>query len=225
MSELKFLVDAAAAGPILEWARTRMLPDPHGAGPFADQYTTTSVYFDTTRFDTFNQTGSFARSKYRVRRYEGKPQVFLERKLSRPGISFKRRTGLPLKDLEDHARHAQPTAPDFWFWRRVHLRQLHPVCQVSYSRVARVQTTGNGAARLTLDEGIRARQVETLEFPAGRGELVMGLDCILELKFEGVFPPLFDAFLDAFRLAPQAASKYRQSVARLGLQPPSAAGR
>lgn len=217
MSELKFVVDAAAAGEILEWARTRMLPDPHGAGPFGDRYTTASVYFDTSRFDIYNQTGSFARSKYRVRRYEDEAHVFLERKLSRPGLSIKRRTGVPLEQLEDHARHEHPTEPDCWFWRRVHLRQLHPVCQVSYSRVARVRETDAGEARLTLDEGIQARRVETLAFPAGEGELVMGLDRILELKFTGAFPPLFATFLEAFHLAPQAASKYRQSVARLGL--------
>ena len=222
MAELKFVVDAAAAGPILEWARTRLRPDPNGTGPFHDEYKTTSVYFDTSRFDIFNQTGSFARCKYRVRRYEAEPDVFLERKLSRPGVSSKRRTRVPLANLADAA---SVTNPGSWFWRRIDLRRLRPVCQVSYTRVARVQATDAGEARLTLDEGIRARQIGTLEFPTGEGELVMGLDRILELKFAGAFPPLFEAFLEAFRLVPQPASKYRQSVARLGLPHSPAARR
>ena len=49
--ELKFLLDEDVAARIREWARTHLDRDPHGNGPFGDEYHTASVYFDTDGFD------------------------------------------------------------------------------------------------------------------------------------------------------------------------------
>src|SRR6266446_3953338 len=98
-SEIKFLIEPTTGSRIRDWARERLDPDPHGSGAFGDEYRTTSVYFDTDRFDVFHRRGSFGRSKYRVRRYGQGSFVFLERKFTKPGLVAKRRTRVALDGL------------------------------------------------------------------------------------------------------------------------------
>ena len=93
--EIKFLVDVSIADDVRDWARTHLGPDPHGAGPFGDEYVTTSLYFDTAQFDVFHRRGSFGRSKYRIRRYGECQVVFLERKLKTRGLLTKPRYLVP----------------------------------------------------------------------------------------------------------------------------------
>src|SRR5947208_2039678 len=143
-AEFKFVVDPILANEVREWARICLTPDPHGTGSAGDQYRTTSVYFDTTGFDVFHRRGSFGRSKYRVRRYGQGAFVFLERKFTKPGLVAKRRTRVALDGL---ARLEAPALdglwPGRWFHRRLLVRQLQPVCQVSYVRTARIVTTSH----------------------------------------------------------------------------------
>ena len=82
-SEIKFLVDPGTGSRIRDWARARLQPDPYGEGPFGDEYRTTSLYFDTPEFDVFRRRGSYGRSKYRIRRYDGEAGAFLERSAGR----------------------------------------------------------------------------------------------------------------------------------------------
>jgi hypothetical protein len=46
-SEIKFVVDPAVGAALRDSIRTTLSPDPYAAGPFADQYETTTIYFDT----------------------------------------------------------------------------------------------------------------------------------------------------------------------------------
>ena len=78
-SEIKFLLDEGQAPAIRAWARANLQPDPYGGGPFADAYTTSTLYFDTRQLDVFNRRDSFGRAKYRVRRYGDAGSVFFER--------------------------------------------------------------------------------------------------------------------------------------------------
>ena len=94
--EIKFLLDASRARAVRDWARTHLTPDLHGAGPFGDEYATSTLYFDTDDFDVFHRRGSFGRSKYRVRRYGASDVVFFERKLRTNGRLVKRRTAAAL---------------------------------------------------------------------------------------------------------------------------------
>ena len=96
MSEIKFVLDPVLGHQVREWARSELEADPHGEGPFGDEYRTTSLYFDTAEHDVFHRRGSFGRAKYRVRRYSEHDFVFLERKLRKPGFLFKRRTRTPI---------------------------------------------------------------------------------------------------------------------------------
>src|SRR5437762_916719 len=79
--EIKFLVPTEQALQVREWARGCMRPDPNSASGTGDCYRTTSLYYDTKELDVFHKRGSFGRCKYRVRRYDASPMVFLERKL------------------------------------------------------------------------------------------------------------------------------------------------
>ena len=102
-----------------------------GRGPFSDEYRTTSLYFDTDQGDVFHQRRSFARSKYRVRRYGTLPYVFLERKLRKPGILVKRRTTVDIEELPRLADDAPDSGwPGEWFHRRVVLRQCRRAADI-----------------------------------------------------------------------------------------------
>ena len=98
--ELKFMVPLATADHVMAWSRARLSADPHGSGPFSDEYCTTSLYFDTDALDVYHRKGSFGRSKYRIRRYDTAPVAFLERKLRTKDVLTKRRTPVELDLLQ-----------------------------------------------------------------------------------------------------------------------------
>ncbi len=215
-SEVKFLVDATTGAAIRNWVRASLDPDPHGGGPFGDEYRTTSLYFDTDEGDVFHRRGSFGRSKYRVRRYDGASSVFLERKLRRPGILVKRRTTVPIDALDRlTALDSDPDWAGAWFHRRLRLRDINPVCEVSYLRMARTARTSAGPVRLTLDADVRVAPAAHACFGLDSGVPVFEDRVILELKYRRELPLIFKTLIATFLLAPQAASKYRLGVATL----------
>jgi hypothetical protein len=216
-SEVKFIIDESAGAAIRTWVRTRMEADPHGAGAFSDEYRTASLYFDTATGDVFHRRRSFGRCKYRVRRYGDLPYVFLERKLRKPGILVKRRTTIDIHDLArlaDEAPH--PEWIGDWFHRRVLLRQMRPVCELSYSRIARFARTAEGPVRLTLDSDLCVRAVSDTQFSGGHGQLVLDKQLVLELKYRRHVPAIFKQLVEEFGIEPQRASKYRLGMAALG---------
>src|SRR6185503_941072 len=130
-AEIKFLVNEATGLQIREWARERTDADPHGTGPYGDEYRVSTLYLDTAARDVFHRRGSYGRSKFRVRRYGDEPRVFLERKLRTGSRLAKRRTDIPIETL--HLLKTLDTGGNDtkWFRRRVSIRQLAPVCRVS----------------------------------------------------------------------------------------------
>ena len=216
-SEIKFVVSRANAERIRDWARRTLEPDPHGEGPFGDTYRTSTLYFETADFDVFHRRGSFGRSKYRIRRYDGEPVVFLERKMREAARLAKRRTVVPLADLPQLSRGS--AWPGAWFQRRLQLRALRPVCEIAYERVARVGTTPHGPLRLTLDDDIRALIRADVGFSRTRGLPVLPDRLILEVKYGGPLPALVSQLVDEFSLMPTHVSKYRRTVGALGLIP------
>lgn len=217
--EIKFLVDAATGRRIRDWARARLEPDPHGEGPFGDQYRTTSLYFDTPGFDVFHRRGSYGRSKLRIRRYDAEHVVFLERKLRRATRLSKRRTPVSLEELQRLGRGADGAWPGQWFHRRLLLRRLQPVCQISYDRLARVGARDTGPIRLTLDEAVRAVASTGLQLADDEPLRALEERMVLELKYRAALPAVFRQLVEEFTLTPQAVSKYRFAVDALRLVP------
>ncbi len=216
-SEIKFAVAADLGERVRDWARANLEPDPYGGGPFNDQYHTASLYFDTSAGDVFHRRGSFGRSKYRVRRYGAADFVFVERKLRKPGILVKRRTIVPLDSIERLSGSlADPDWPGDWFHRRLLLRQIKPVAELSYNRVARFARTADGPARLTLDDDLRAVAVNAPRFSGVEGQLVVPGQMILELKYRLHPPAIFKRLVEEFALEPQRVSKYRLGMASIG---------
>lgn len=217
-AEIKFLVDPVLGNKVRDWARANLDPDPHGKGSTRDQYGITSVYFDTGNLDVFFRRRSFGRCKFRARRYGDSDAVFLERKLTRPGLVTKRRTLVPI-EVASHNLNGSVSErgwPGEWFERRLKVRQLVPISQVSYTRTARVIPAENGGMhRLTLDEDIRVVPADSLAFAAGTGAPVLADQVILEMKYSRGFPEAFQRLIDEFALVPESASKYRLGLAIL----------
>jgi hypothetical protein len=216
-SELKFVVDTATGQRIREWARERLGADPHGNGTFADEYRVSSVYFDTEARDVFMRRGSYGRSKYRIRRYEQDSTVFLERKLRTGSRLAKRRTGIDVAMLPLIAGTSLNGDATAWFRRRLALRALQPVCQVTYSRLARMGHTPDGPARLTLDEGLQACISSAYTFVPHPDVRLLEGQAIVEMKYRGRVPSVFKEAVETFALTPGRWSKYRSAVVALGL--------
>jgi len=217
-SELKFLLDPSLGEQVRDWARARLQPDPHGAGPSADEYLTSSLYFDTGEWDVFHRRGSFGKAKYRIRRYGGVDVVFLERKLRTSKMVVKRRTMMPIGVLDDLEKRTEPdrTWPGGWFHRRLIARGLRPVCVLSYQRMARGTVVDGFQARLTLDDRVRVVPVARAHFNGQVGLPVLEDQLILELKFRGHLPAVFRGLIGEFKLAASPASKYRFGMTALG---------
>jgi len=216
-AEIKFLVNEATGIQIREWARGRLSPDPHGTGQHADEYRVSTLYLDTAARDVFHRRGSYGRSKYRVRRYGEEPRVFLERKLRTSSRLAKRRTDIPLEELHLLKAAEQGDRLTKWFRDRMRVRQLAPVCRVSYLRTARFAETPDGRMRMTLDYSLTASSADAFALDGpGPASLLNGY-MILELKYRGTMPAVFRELADTFALAPGRASKYRTAIAALGI--------
>ncbi|MBI2689679.1 MAG: polyphosphate polymerase domain-containing protein [Acidobacteria bacterium] len=220
VQELKFVVSPSQADAVRQWARVHMSPDPHAGGAAGDQYRVTSLYLDTDDMAVFERRGSYARSKYRVRRYGDGERIFLERKLktrNRVGKlrSVLDRAELPMLERADATRRWA----GHWFHQRVRVRGLRPVCQISYWRTARMGVSENGPIRLTVDDGVCALPASTFAFAdPEEGMLLCPDQRILELKYRLEIPGLFKQLMQEFDLRPQASSKYRLAVTGLGLK-------
>ena len=219
--ELKFLLSPAVAENVRDWARHKLEPDPHGNGSAQDEYLITSLYFDTETFDVYNRKGSFGRSKFRIRRYGMEDLVYLERKLKTNGFVSKRRS--PTETVEIRRLSALEMDGQWtgsWYHRRLLLRRLKPVCQISYERTARVANTSHGPVRLTLDENLRAVAAREFHFqPDEKCVHVSPSNVVMEMKFRGDTPTLFKELIEKFALSEKKMSKYRLAAVALGLVP------
>ncbi|WP_321475286.1 polyphosphate polymerase domain-containing protein [uncultured Paludibaculum sp.] len=220
-SELKFVIGRSQAEEVRAWARRNLLPDAHGCGADHDAYTITTLYLDTDGFDVLSRTGSFARGKYRIRRYDSGTAVFLERKMKSHGLVCKRRGRIDLAELPELRRpEADPGWAGYWFHRRILARRLRPVCQISYTRTARMGMTAAGPIRLTLDDALRAVPVNGFAFDSWRHYVPLSGDrIVLELKYRGEVPVLFQSLMADCALVPANSSKYRTAGHALGFGP------
>ena len=220
VQEMKFLVSPEQADGIREWARVNLSPDPHAGGAAGDEYRVTSLYLDTADLAVFERRGSYGRSKYRVRRYGESDRIFLERKLKTRNRVGKIRSIVGADEVAMLERLESPKKwAGHWFHQRVQIRELAPVCQISYSRMARMGTSESGPIRLTVDQDLRATPVDRYAFaPVDAGVVLSPDQRILELKYKAEIPGLFKELMQTFDLRPQPSSKYRLAVAALELK-------
>lgn len=211
--EMKFLLNPAQAAEVVAWARQHLVTD-----PFADlqtgAYTIQSLYLDTDDLQIYQRRGSYARCKYRLRRYNQSDSVFLERKMKQGEQVRKRRTEIPAAELQwlDRAESG-PEWEGRWFQQRILLRHLKPVCLLTYERLAFVGAGEAGPVRLTLDQAIRCvpqRHYALIE-PASSLPLLPD-QIILELKYRRWLPSLFKRLAAELRLMPRTVSKYRRGL-------------
>lgn len=218
--EIKFLVGESLAPGLVEWARVNLARDAFGSGLLGDEYTTTSLYYETPDFDVYHRRGSYGRSKFRVRRYGGSEIVFLERKFRTNRLLAKRRTTVPIGDLEYLAAATpEPNWPGYWFHRRVLLRRLDPLIQMSYDRIARVGMAGARPIRMTVDTNLRVLPMPDRALIPGVGFPLIHGHCIVELKYRVELPALFKQLVETFKIESSAVSKYRLGLAVLDYAP------
>ena len=215
--EIKFLLGEATAELVKDWARVHMARDPVAACDEQELYPVHSVYLDTPSLGVFGRAGALRTRKYRLRRYGNEDTIWLERKAKVRGRVKKRRTAISEAELACVYETTPPAHwSGHWFRRRVQLRQLQPVCSVTYERFARVGLTPEGPIRMTLDRAIGGcglRDIEANGWEVPRGSLaglqrLSGL-CILELKYPTSLPALFKGIMSDFALEPLKVSKFR----------------
>jgi hypothetical protein len=215
--ELKFLVGEETAAQVMDWARLHMARDPVAQCDEHELYHVHSVYLDTPALGVFGRAGALRTRKYRLRRYGNENTIWLERKAKVRGRVKKRRTAVSEEEVAClYDQTPPPGWAGHWFRRRVALRQLQPVCSVTYERFARVGLTPEGPIRLTLDRaiggcGLRGTEHTTWDVPRdslATLERLSGL-CILELKYPTSLPALFKGVMGDFTLSPLKVSKFR----------------
>jgi hypothetical protein len=215
-AELKFVVDLSQADAIRQWMRSELSADPHGVGALGDGYQTTTLYFDTEDFDHFFRRRSYARAKFRIRRYNGGSTLFLERKMKVDGRVTKRRSHCELAAL-DRLLSPESDWLGAWFARRLENRKLKPVCEVAYDRTARIGMADTGPLRITLDTNLRATKSRTIAFTDYVSPEIASDLAILEMKYRIHVPPVFKRFIEEFGLVSRPHSKYRTAIRALGL--------
>jgi hypothetical protein len=214
--ELKFVVPLALRPRIVEWARQHLAPDGHGEGLHADEYSTSTLYFETSEFDVYKRQGSYGRSKYRIRRYSTPEPVFLERKFRTGKLLAKRRTTVLASDLTRLENDCpDPSWAGFWFHRRIVLRRLRPLLQLSYDRVARVGTSDTGPVRFTIDANLTALPMPDRAFLPGVGMPFFEDLSIIEIKYRLSLPAMFRPLVETFGLEVQKISKFRAGLRSL----------
>ena len=221
--EIKFVADLSMRPRIVDWARAHLDPDGHGAGIHADAYTTSTLYFETAQFDVYRRRGSYGLSKYRVRRYGLDDPIFLERKFRTGRLLAKRRTLVPIGDLERLAADRPDRAWEgYWFHRRLVLRRLRPLMQLSYDRIARVGTSSTGPVRMTIDANLAALPMPDRAFLPGVGmPFLQGL-CIIEVKYRASLPSVFKQLVESLGLEARNLSKFRAGLQALDYPLPQA---
>jgi hypothetical protein len=214
--EMKFKTDLAHWPEIVAWSRANLQPDGHGSGEHADVYQTSSLYFETPEFHVYRREGSYGRSKFRIRRYGTAPLMFLERKFRTERLLAKRRTSVPIEDLRRmDAAHVDPSWEGYWFYRRVRLRQLRPLIQLSYDRVARIGQSPTGPVRITVDKNLKVLPMPDRAFLDGVGMPILQGDCIIEVKYRVELPSVFKQLATKFDLQAQKISKFRSALRSL----------
>lgn len=210
--EMKFLVTEERAQRLEVDLRSFLINDPHAeSGDQPGEYRITTLYFDTPEFDVYHRQPGYARRKFRLRQYGNSSDAYLERKTKQGLHVRKRRSCVPVEQLD---RLQQPVSEEFWdgewFHRRIQLRRLAPVLSLTYDRRALVGMHEGGTMRATFDRSIRSQPAAGWGLsPVQHGTGILTDHVIFELKYRDMLPDPFKALIHAHQLSPGKASKFR----------------
>ena len=207
--------------------------DPHVTDRDAATYRIDSVYYDTPDLQCFRRRGASKVPKYRVRRYERGDVVFLEEKLRRDDLIWKRRLGLTEAEVVPITDGTEPLEGGAeWFRSRFRMMRLRPTARITYRRHALVTET----ERLTIDDDMQAigllesRDISVKlmsdvsdQSSAGVAEAANTTDvAVVELKYVGEPSPLFRELERDLLREVVGFSKYASGMRLLGETAPGA---
>lgn len=214
------LTDAQAA-EVERCLTPNLMCDPNGSPALGNAYQVTSLYFDTPELHTYHRQGNYRLQKFRIRRYGGSSEVFLERKAKR-GLQVKKlRTAVGVDELAKLVDNAPEMHPAEWFLTQVAEQSIRPTCCVTYERLALVGANAHGPIRVTFDRQIRGVTERQWRInPLADGSSLLTGEVIVEFKFLVVLPTVFKQAIELIQANPAAVSKYRRCVVVTGLAPP-----
>lgn len=219
--EMKFLLDEATAREIEQRLRPVLLADPHSQPLGADGagYHITTLYCDTPDLRVFHRVGRHRYCKFRLRRYDDSPELYLERKAKRRWTVRKRRSTIPVDELAQFGESDPGREwPGAAYHRQLQRNALQPVCLIEYDRVAWFGHCSEGPLRLTFDRRIVGGP--TGDWSLARGAVSYSLladQVVCEFKFRGAMPAPFKEVVQALQLVPRGISKFRQCLTAAGV--------
>lgn len=209
--EMKFLLDAEQYTALMEHISVHLHPEAFGS------YTVRNIYLDNRNFDLIRSSlgKPIYKEKLRLRTYgetNDNSEAFLEIKKKLRGITYKRRLGLPYKELHDYITDG--TIPDNgsqvyqeidYLIKRM---SLTPKIVICYDREGYFDTEDQ-EFRVTFDGNIRYRHND-LDLRAGDfGETLSAAPYrIMEVKSAGAIPLWMVRELSALRIFHGSFSKY-----------------
>lgn len=215
----------------LNLLRKKMLPflevDPFAKGNKHNQYVVRSIYYDTTRFDSYHEKidGIKIRKKLRIRSYDQYSDnniVFLEIKNKYDNFIGKNRSPLDYKNVVDllKTRQLEPyvlTNNGYTnsiedgerFLHHFYKSDLKPIILIVYAREAYFSKFDK-SLRITLDKQIRFLEKPSLDHLYTDDDLrtAMPNHFVLELKYNNGYPKWLQNIIVEFGLIRRSVSKY-----------------
>lgn len=232
--ELKYVITWQQRERLMADLLPRMAPDQHGDS--AGNYTITSLYYDTQKYDAYWEKveGEKLRRKVRVRTYgeqsvQPETTCFLEIKQRQNKTLTKKRVRLPYVDAiafgeldAAAAAHGlseseRAIATEVEYLARV--RNLEPSCIVRYNRLALNGDAHYPDLRVTFDTELRGRTHDLSLLSTGYADDIYFLPpdrCIMEVKANHSVPYWLAQLLNQHRCTMRRISKYCTTLEACG---------
>lgn len=208
--EKKYLINAEKRKVLLDMVNTNLEKDKYY------KCTILSIYYDTpSDFIIRNSLDKpMYKEKLRLRSYgipDKEDTVFLEIKKKYDGIVYKRRTSIPLCEVEkffDGTKNPESQIERELLWTIKHYKNISPAMYVSYDRTSFCGTY-NSDFRVTFDTNILYRDTAlTLADGIWGEQLLEGDMYIMEVKSPYAIPLWFSHSLEQLKIYPSSFSKY-----------------
>ncbi|MCL2003594.1 MAG: polyphosphate polymerase domain-containing protein [Oscillospiraceae bacterium] len=213
--EQKFFMNAHTSAVLKRRLAAVMRPDANAGADGV--YTVNNLYLDDLYDTSYREKigGSYGRSKYRVRFYNGDLSfIRFEHKRKDGELSYKRSVAMTEEEYHRLARGdlAFILESEHPLWQRAaalhRTRRLRPAAAFSYTREAYIYAPGN--VRVTFDSHLRQ---DALTPEPDRGAPPGG-GGMLEVKFDRFLPDVVAGLLRGLPLARTEMSKYGYSRER-----------